>query len=87
MGLMPDQFYSLTWNQYLIKTKGYLRKCEKDKELMRWAVWHVMAPHVKKMPSMEKLLALSTDNVESPEEMANRIKERLIKAGRKFDGK
>lgn len=77
---MPSQFYALTWNQYQLMLQGYFDKIEREKDQMRWAVWHIMAPHVKKMPSMENLLPLSTDKIETPEEMAKRIKDRMLKA-------
>jgi len=81
---MPDQFYSLTWNQYLLKCKGYLNKEDKLNEVIRFSVWSMINPHVSKMPSKEKFWPLRTDKTLSAEEMANKIKQRLIAAGKKF---
>lgn len=86
MGLMPEQLYSLTWHQYTLKHRGYLNKVEKEKEALRFAAWSIITPHVKKMPSLQRFWPLSIDHIETPEETANKLKERLKAAGRKFNG-
>jgi hypothetical protein len=84
MGLMPDQFYSLTWNQYVLKYRGYHNKIEKHKEVIRFATWSIINPNVTKMPPIESFWPLSTDNMPSVEDKAERIKQRLIQAGKEL---
>lgn len=81
---MPDQFYSLTWNQYLLKCKGYNNKIEKEKEVIRFATWSIINPNVTKMPPIQKFWPLASDGIETTEDKAERIKQRLIAAGKKL---
>lgn len=81
---MPEQFYALTWNQYVLKCRGYHNKIEKHKEVIRFATWNIINPNVTKMPPIERFWPLASDNTESGDDKVERLKQRLIQAGKEL---
>lgn len=84
LGIKPTDFYRLTWNQYLLTCKGYAEKVNEKNQMMRFMLWSLMSCHIPKMPPIEALMPLPTDKVISPQEKAEKLRQRLIAAGKKL---
>lgn len=83
MGMMPEQFYSLTWNQYCLKCKGFFDKDKKEWERVGWATWNAIRVHVTKgMPTYKKFMKFLYEDEEI--ENVDRIKEIMNKATAKY---
>lgn len=84
LGIKPKDFYRLTWNQYLLTCRGYAEKVNDKNQIMRYMLWNLMSCHIPKMPPIEKLMPLPTDKVVNEQDKAERLKQRLIAAGKKL---
>ena len=83
MGLMPDDFYALTWNQYILKCQGFLNKERKEWERIGWATWNGMRVHVQKgMPSYKKFMSFLYQDEQVKD--IDQIKELMRKATQKY---
>lgn len=83
MGMMPKDFYALTWNQYCLKCQGFFNKEKKGWERIGWATWNGMRVHVNKgMPSFKKFMSFiyQDDEIKDME----KIKETMNKAMLKY---
>ncbi len=75
---MPDDFYALTWNQYILKCQGFFNKEKKEWERIGWSTWNMMTPHVSNgMPSYKKFMSFiykdeEIKDIEKIKEMMNR---------------
>ncbi len=75
MGLMPDQFYALTWNQYCIRCRGFFAKEKKQWERTGWATYNAVRVHVSKgMPSYKKFMSFLYEGEEMRDEQKELIK-------------
>ena len=83
LGLMPDEFYALTWNQYLMKCQGFFNKEKKEWERIGWATWNCMRVHVSKgMPSYKKFMSFLNQDEQIKD--LDKIKEFMNKAMSKY---
>jgi len=83
MGMMPNDFYALTWNQYCLKCQGFFNKEKKEWERVGWGTWNAMSVHVSKgMPSFKKFMSFIYHDEEIKD--MDRIKEQMNKAMSKY---
>jgi hypothetical protein len=83
LGLMPDDFYALTWNQYILKCQGFFNREKKEWERIGWATWNGMRVHVNKgMPTYKKFMSFIYQDDEIKD--MDRIKEQMNKAMIKY---
>lgn len=83
---MPEQFYSLTWNQYCLKCEGFFNKDKKEWERVGWATYNAVAIHVKKgaMPSFKKFMRFLYQTEPMQKATLDKIKETMNKAMAKY---
>lgn len=82
---MPEQFYSLTWNQYCLKCQGFFNKDKKEWERVGWATWNAMRVHVSKgMPTYKKFMKFLYEDEQMRTEQVDRIKDTMNKAMAKY---
>lgn len=78
---MPDEFYTLTWNQYCLKCQGFFNKEKREWERIGWATWNGMRVHVSKgMPSYKKFMAFLYEDEQMSNDRLKQIKETMNKA-------
>jgi hypothetical protein len=87
MGLMPQDFYSLTWVEYHLKSKGFTNARYKQWEHTRLIAYTIASANrdpKKSFPSIEQFMPLPTDSsYESRESRVDRLKKKL----REFKGR
>ena len=83
LDLMPDDFYALTWNQYILKCQGFFNREKKEWERIGWATWNGMRVHVNKgMPTYKKFMSFIYQDEEIKD--MDKIKEQMNKAMIKY---
>ncbi len=75
LGLMPSDFYALTWNQYCLKCQGFFNKDKKEWERVGWATYNAVRVHVSKgMPTYKKFMSFLYENEEMKADKLDKIK-------------
>jgi len=85
LGLMPKEFYALTWHQYCLKCQGFFNKDKKEWERIGWATWNAMRVHVSKgMPTYKKFMSFLYENDGIDKTELEAMKELMNKATEKY---
>lgn len=81
VGLLPSDFYIMSWREFFLKLRGHTNKEYKKWEHTRFIGHSVYAnhPNRKKMPSITKFLPLPTDKLNSPDSNHMREVWKLVK--------
>jgi len=87
MGFKAQDYYRMTWREYLLTVRGFSKKRSHDFEHTRAIVYNILAVNrdpKKPFPAIEKLWPLPTDDIESMEEEKEKEGKRLWEKLQKF---
>lgn len=79
--MLPYDFYQLSVQEVIWIRKGRAAKELNELQKLRFAVYTIVSPHLKKGISMEKFLPLEGDKKNIDKEIALSIYERYKQAG------